>query len=274
MTHLHPAPSDVSPSYWKCFLAALQFLTRVPVSCGTGDATGDRFGAALSHGVVFFPLVGGMIGIYTSMTVISLSQGLSPLLCALIAIGLEALLTGAFHEDAFADTCDGLGGGWTRDRVLEIMEDSRLGTYGTLALGIGVGLRVAAMAALLTSGWLWASASIVAASALGRLAIVGMMVSTSPIPDRSSQANELSASQTCRTFWLAAASTLAISAPWVWLSPGLAIGTITAAVLVLAWFRRKILLRVGGTTGDLLGCSAYLCQLVVLIGSAWIRQDA
>lgn len=258
---------------WTCFLIAIQFLTRVPVAGWLSAGTAESFHAAQRGAVVFFPLVGGMIGLGTSAIAIALSQGLSPLLCGLVAIGLEAMITGAFHEDAFADSCDALGGGWSRDQVLEIIRDSRLGTYGVLALVIGVGLRVAAIASLLSSGWLWTIASIVAASTFGRLAIVGMMVTTSPVPDRASQANDLSEAQTWRTFWQSTAMALPMWLGWFWLSPGLAVGTMTAAIVILVWFRGKILTRVGGTTGDLLGCSAYLVQLIVLVGSSWMASD-
>jgi adenosylcobinamide-GDP ribazoletransferase len=182
------------------------------------------------------------------------------------------LLTGAFHEDAFADTFDALGGGWTREQILEIMKDSRLGTYGTLALGVGIGIRAACFVELANQNWVWALSSIVAASTLGRLAIVGMMVTTNPIPDRRSQARDVSGMQSWRTFCFGLVMTIPFWIGWLWLGRIQAVVAVLFAILMLLGYRRLILQRVGGTTGDLLGCSAYLAQLVVLIGSSWSPQ--
>ena len=67
---------------------------------------------------------------------------------ALLSLGAGVLLTGAFHEDGFADTCDGFGGGWTKSKILEIMKDSRLGTYGAVGLGLLLALKLAALRGL------------------------------------------------------------------------------------------------------------------------------
>lgn len=258
----------LEPTNWKCFTTALQFLTRIPVASATGQ-TAEYYATALRRGVVFFPFVGGLVGIFTATIFsVTLLIGLSPTVAALLTVGLECTLTGAFHEDAFADTWDALGGGWTREQVLEIMKDSRLGTYGTLGLVIGVGLRIAATSSLIPFGWLWALATIVAASALGRLAIVGMMVTTPPVADRESQARDISASQTWRTFLMAALLSSPCFATWLWINPLAAVTAIVISVAALYWFRGCILRRVGGTTGDLLGSCAFLVQLIVLVTSS------
>ena len=129
------------PSLWESFATAVHFLTRITVSKIAMDDSLDH-ARALNRSVVFFPLVGGVIGLATAALVCGLAWlGFPALLAALMAIGIEAYLTGAFHEDAFADTCDAMGGGWTREDVLKIMKDSRLGTYGTMGLLIGVSIR-------------------------------------------------------------------------------------------------------------------------------------
>ena len=114
---------------------------------------------------------------------------------------------------------------------------------------------------------LWAFSSIVAASTLARLAIVGMMVTTDPISDRDSQARDISGGQTWRTFLIATLLSFPFFAIWIWLNPEAATVSLIVSMVLLIWFRRMVLLRIGGTTGDLLGCSAYLVQLVVLITS-------
>src|SRR6266446_10346567 len=111
------------------FLIAVQFLTRLPV-----PRVLDNSEVELGKAAAFFPLVGVMTGGGAAL-VFTLLQRLLPLPASVLcAILFAAFITNGFHEDGLADTFDGLGGGWTKDRVLEIMRDSRIGTYGTLAL--------------------------------------------------------------------------------------------------------------------------------------------
>ncbi len=263
-----PLEDNAPPGWGRCFLAAVQFLTRLPLP-SSPETSAAAYAATLRRSVVLFPIVGGLIGMSTACVfVIALLLGLTPLVAALVALGCEALLTGAFHEDAFADTCDALGGGWTREQVLRILKDSRLGTYGTLALVIGVGGRAAAIAALAGGGLAWPLLAITAAAAWGRTAIVAMLAFTAPIENRDSHANDISAAQHRRTLWNAVLLCLPLWIGWLLFSPLQAAISLAAAALALVWFRRKILKRVGGTTGDILGGSAFLVQLVILIGAS------
>lgn len=257
-----------TPTLWASFATAVQFLTRIPIP-GPMIGSAENYKSALRRGLVFFPLVGGLVGVVTAAIALLAANAYPPLVCGLIAVGCEALITGALHEDGFADSWDALGGGWTREQTMAIMKDSRLGTYGTISLIVGIGVRIATIATLLPAGWAWTIASIVAASTLGRVALLGMMISTVPIPGRQSQANELSEAQSWKTLLVALVMTGPMWGTWIWLSPNVAVVTLVSLLLVLYWFRRLILRRVGGTTGDLLGCSAFTAQLLVLIGSCW-----
>ncbi|PZF79116.1 adenosylcobinamide-GDP ribazoletransferase, partial [Jiangella anatolica] len=117
--------------------AAVAFLTRLPV--GSSPAPLDRAGA-------WFPLVGLLVG-SVGLGVWWVADGLAgPLVAAVAAVLATVIVTGALHEDGLADTADGLWGGSTRERRLEIMRDSRLGTYGALALAGDLLLRVAVLA--------------------------------------------------------------------------------------------------------------------------------
>ena len=117
------------PVMLRQFLLAVQFLTRLPVP--------DRLatnGEELGQAAAFFPVVGIIVGAGTA-TVFLLSKRVVPLSVAVfLALGFAAFITNAIHEDGLADTFDGFGGGWTKDRVLEIMRDSRVGSFGALAL--------------------------------------------------------------------------------------------------------------------------------------------
>ena len=110
-------------------LVAIQFLTRLPVP-GNLSTSEEELGRASA----FFPLVGVIVGGGAAAVFLMAQYTFPQSTCVLLAIIFAALITSGFHEDGLADTFDGFGGGWTKDRVLEIMRDSRIGTYGTLAL--------------------------------------------------------------------------------------------------------------------------------------------
>jgi adenosylcobinamide-GDP ribazoletransferase len=117
------------PSPLRRFFIAVQFLTRLPVPRSVGNSE-DELGKAAA----FFPLVGVIVGGCTALVFVLLERVL-PLPVAVVgSIIFAAFLTNGFHEDGLADAFDGFGGGWTKERVVEIMHDSRIGTYGTLAL--------------------------------------------------------------------------------------------------------------------------------------------
>jgi len=111
------------------FLLAVQFLTRLPVPNRLAT-TEEELGRAAA----FFPLVGVIVGGSTAGVYLLALRVVSVPVAVLIALVFAAFITSGFHEDGLADTFDGLGGGWTKERALEIMRDSRIGTYGALAL--------------------------------------------------------------------------------------------------------------------------------------------
>jgi adenosylcobinamide-GDP ribazoletransferase len=118
------------------FLVAIQFLTRLPVPRLAGFQSGW-----LASSTRYFPLVGVLVGLI-SVAIWWLSSRLFPPTVAVgLMIAASLLLTGAFHEDGFADVCDGFGGGGTREAVLAIMKDSRIGAYGAIGIGMMLALK-------------------------------------------------------------------------------------------------------------------------------------
>jgi len=111
------------------FLLAVQFLTRLPVPRGL--ATSE---AELGQAAAFFPLVGVIVGASAAAVFLLVQRVVAFSVAVFVTLAFAAFITSGFHEDGLADTFDGLGGGWTKDRALEIMRDSRIGTYGSLAL--------------------------------------------------------------------------------------------------------------------------------------------
>jgi adenosylcobinamide-GDP ribazoletransferase len=245
-------------------LTAFQMLTRLPVSGGMSQAGADR--SLLRGAVLFFPLVGGLIGMLMGAVIWAASYVWAIPVAVLLGLGVEAILTGAFHEDAVADCCDGFGGGWTREDVLRIMKDSRIGSFGMLGLTLAVLLRAGCLAALDRS----IVVPVAAASAgLGRWAGLVVLAALPPLQDHDGLARAVGERLGP---WQVIAGTVLAAPPvawWAWLEPiRLAWGV--AAVLAgaggWAWYVRR---RLGGTTGDCLGFACYLGQLLVLLTVVW-----
>lgn len=108
---------------------ALSFFSRIPVPKNVRYS-----GQSLSQCVAYFPLVGWIVGLVSAGLIVLLMPILGAPLAILLSMAASCWLTGAFHEDGFADCCDGFGGGYTPEQMLRIMKDSRLGTYGVLGL--------------------------------------------------------------------------------------------------------------------------------------------
>ena len=120
----------------RIFFTALMFFTRIPCPKWVGHET-----SYLQKSSKYFPLIGILVGSIGAI-VFYLLQFLVPLpIAILLSIVATVYTTGAFHEDGFADVCDGFGGGWTKEKILMIMKDSRLGTYGTMGLLLLLGTK-------------------------------------------------------------------------------------------------------------------------------------
>ena len=117
----------------RSFLAAVQYFTRLPVPASVGHSQ-----QLLDDASRYFPAVGVLVGVISATALLLSSFLWPPVVAAIIAVAASIWLTGAFHEDGLADATDGLGGGYGQQRILEIMRDSRIGTYGTLALVLGI----------------------------------------------------------------------------------------------------------------------------------------
>jgi len=114
---------------WKIFLTAVMYLTRIRV-----PATIDHRPEYLQQSPRYFPLVGWIVGGISALAFLVANKIFSENIALLASIIAGILTTGAFHEDGFADSCDGFGGGWTKEKILLIMKDSRLGTFGVIGL--------------------------------------------------------------------------------------------------------------------------------------------
>ncbi len=248
---------------WFTFLCALQFLTRVPV---TTDI--DYNETRLNQAVGYYPFVGMLIGAATFLVFWGSTFVLPHSIAAILSIGFSLLLTGAFHEDGFADMCDGIAGGRDRDHSLEIMRDSRLGTYGVAGLVVMLGLKYSLLVALAESGIETLSIFFVfmLSHSLSRLSAVTVIATSSyvrsegaakPVADGlDSQARIISAGTSTLLFFL-----FCVVTSW---SLGLSalIFTIAGHVLVRKAFETKL----GGYTGDCLGAVQQVSEISLLLG--------
>ncbi|MEM9055816.1 MAG: adenosylcobinamide-GDP ribazoletransferase, partial [Pseudomonadota bacterium] len=160
---------------WATFLLAVQFLTRLPLKL-EGLYTPERMAAS----VRYYPMVGILIGSVCAVIFVLSDMIFPTAIAILLSMMAGLLLTGAFHEDGLADTFDGVGGGLTREKALQIMKDSRLGTYGTLALVIALALKAGALMALPTT---LIAAALIAAHGLSRLSSVVVIATSRYVRD-------------------------------------------------------------------------------------------
>jgi adenosylcobinamide-GDP ribazoletransferase len=241
----------------QLLLCAVQFLTRLPVPPLTGFEPDWTTRAAR-----YFPLVGLLVGGICAAVFWGASRIWSGPVAAVLALGCGVLLTGGFHEDGLADTADGLGGGTTPARRLEIMKDSRVGTYGVLALVLMLGLKGAALAGMPASLGAWA---LVAAHAAGRAAAVVVMFLLPYAGDERAAKWKPAAGGPTRAEVLLA---VGVGCVPIALSPGMAPFALllgAAAVLALALLARRL---IGGFTGDLLGGVEQVFEAGFLLGAA------
>jgi adenosylcobinamide-GDP ribazoletransferase len=264
---------------WAPPLLAVQFLTRVPVP-GLASLSEDAVRVGLGRAVAWFPLVGAMVGTVTAGTVLLAEQVWPRWVAVIVALIVEARLTGAFHEDAVADFCDGVGGGRDAAHVRQIMKDSRIGTYGALGLMLAVGLRAALMFSLDATH---TAIAIIAAATLGRLMAVIAMGVTPPVPlTTAAQINvassltpspagglgrDITAGVQSRDIALAFVTATPGLLPFALVSPTALLFASIAALGFLVWFKALVLRRVGGVTGDCLGFAAYTGQLLLLLAA-------
>ncbi len=238
------------------FRTALAFLTRLPGGQHPEDAK------VLTRSVGWFPTVGIVIGALGAGVFVGASQLVNPLTAAVLAFAVTAIATGGFHEDGLADSVDALAGGWTVERRLEILKDSRHGTFGVLALVLITMLKVSALAPL--SGW-DAALTLVCAHSLGRAGAVGLMaVAPTARPDGLGADYTRSLHPTIAIFGVLVGVASAVVAFGVWAAVPVGLVAL-GSLLVGLWAWRRI----GGVTGDLLGAAEQVGEAVVLIaGSA------
>lgn len=261
----------------ELFFTALGFFTRLPVP-GWVPYSAER----LQQAPRYLPLVGLIVGSLCAGVWWLCAQLWSPWLAVLLSLAFSLRLTGCFHEDGWADSCDGLGGGWEKSQILAIMKDSRIGSYGVAGLGLMLATKAAALVALgPVAGW-----ALLLAHPLSRGCAVLAMQTLPYVRDDASSKSAGVAKPLNRGAQLIALTGALL--PWALITlpsqPGLVDLNLThplftplslshSLTLLLAplgitlWAMNYCQRRLGGYTGDLLGAIQQLSELSIYL--AW-----
>lgn len=230
---------------------ALVFLSRLPVPEKWQDQT--RTAAATWA----YPVVGALIGLIVGVVLwVMIAIGLPAGPAAAIALGIMAIITGALHEDGFADCADGLGGGSSRESCLAIMRDSRTGAFGTLATGLSLLARWSALTLLATAAPVVA---LILAGALARMPMVLVMVAMRPA--RTDGASASVGRPTVQSAGIALALSLLLAIVLTGFWGFLLVAAALIAAVPLVYFASRL---IDGQTGDILGGIEQSAEIVLL----------
>lgn len=255
------------------YLLAVQFFTRIPVTGKLAEWVGFS-PAMLRASAAHFPGVGWLVGASSAVVLwglvwalpeVSASSWVAAVLCTVFGV----MLTGAFHEDGLADTADGLGGSLNRERALDIMKDSRVGTYGALALVLIVLLKVGLLAMLLQLVPLPAAAAAgFGAHVVSRFLPLFIIRSLPHVGDTQQSKSKPLANQIGNNSLLAAAVWAGLALALLYaLVPGMPWWAgVLGAMVALGYMLRLLKRRLAGFTGDGLGATQQLCEVAFYFG--------
>lgn len=237
--------------------AAFQFLTRLPLNWL------PYRGDTLRRSAKFFPLVGLALGSLAGAAHKLLLSHLPALLTALLVLLLLTLLTGGMHEDGLADVADAFGGGWSREKILEIMKDSRVGSYGALAIVFSFGSRLLLFGSLPPERFF---AYAVAAETLSRYTVLPLGACLSSARPEASLGGRVARQI---SVWSLLIGALLALAPTAYLLRMEAIAPIAAVLLVTACTGFYYKRRLNGITGDCFGATIHLAAIAVYLCGVW-----
>jgi len=238
------------------FAAAMQFMTRIPMPPFRYEPE------LVLNGAKFYPIVGALVALGAIAIEWMLRPHLPAALTALAVVIYLVVITGGFHEDGLADAADAFGGGWTRERMLEIMHDSRIGSFGTLALVLSLGARWGLLTAMPVTRLPW---YLLTAHVLCRWTTLPL--GTFMESARSDGLGARLAHKIPRSAAIVG-SVLAFTIAgcalrWQAVAPIVAVSAIT---LLSGLYYRS---RIGGVTGDCFGATNQLAEIAVYVCGVW-----
>lgn len=244
----------------RLVLTAIQYFTRLPVPRWVGYSERQ-----LNDASRYFPLVGILVGLFTGVVFVLTLRVFPQPIAVLLAMLSGILLTGGFHEDGLADTCDGFGGGQDRPQILAIMKDSRIGSYGVLGLVFALLLKFSALAMLPAAQFVAISA---AAHAFSRFMAVSLIYTQRYVRDDDSARAKPAAQSLSHDAFACAALFALVPLVWLGTSGGMAAGVAMALRIIVAQYFYR---RIGGYTGDCLGAVQQITEVGFYLGLlAWI----
>jgi adenosylcobinamide-GDP ribazoletransferase len=248
-------PETPIADYARDIKTSVAFMTRLPIPRDAATSGDDLARASWA-----FPIAGLVIGLIGALTyVVAYKFGLRPWPSAALSLAATIVATGCLHEDGLADTADGFGGGATRERKLEIMRDSRIGTYGVCALTLSILIRAGVLASLADPRTV--AFALIAAHGAARAILPPFMVL---LPSARSDGLSHAAGQPAQDrVLIAGALGILILTIVLGLLPGLiALVLLAAAIAAMAWLSS---VQIGGQTGDVLGALEQVGEIIVLL---------
>lgn len=234
-------------------LLALGFFTRIPVPSVTNFQASDLNGASK-----YFPLVGWLVGAIAALVFWVSSHLFSLDIAVILSMIATIYATGAFHEDGLTDAIDGLGGGWQKEQVLTIMQDSRIGSYGAVAIILALLLKYTALTHVAIEIMPWV---LIAGHSLSRLCAV-LVIATQNYVKASGKAKPLATHLTKVDLIIA----LFFGIFPLFLLNHIYLFSLVFVVLIWAWFSLTISRRIGGYTGDCLGATQQITEIAFYLG--------
>jgi adenosylcobinamide-GDP ribazoletransferase len=245
----------------RYFFTALGYFTRVPVPRWVGYEPHYLNAAAR-----YFPLVGLLIGSLAALVYLAALHVFPPGVAVLLSMAASLLVTGAFHEDGLADCCDAFGGAYTREDVLRIMHDSRIGAFGAIALMIALALKWQTLAALPP---LRAAGLMIAAHAASRAAAISYLATLDYV---RAEGKAKPVAQRLGGAAFALAALFGLPALF-WPDWRFGCAALVLLVVLRLVMGRYFVRRIGGYTGDCLGFAQQIFELAIyLLGLAWISS--
>jgi adenosylcobinamide-GDP ribazoletransferase len=237
---------------------AFQFLTRIPMPSARFEED------SLSRSVKFFPLVGLAIGSGAALLQKILTVHLPRPLTAFAVLTYLVLITGCLHEDGLADTADGFGGGWTKDRILAILRDSRIGSYGAIALVLSLLARYLLLASLPMERF---TAYVISAHVLCRWSSLPLSYFLRPAREQEGQGARIARLTSFSSLLFGSLLSIAIV---IFALQRSSVAPLLLAPVIVAmsgWFYHK---KIGGVTGDCFGATNQLTEIAIYFCGVWI----
>jgi adenosylcobinamide-GDP ribazoletransferase len=239
-------------------VVAFQFFTRIPMPAIAFEAD------SLSRAVKFFPVVGLVVGSGAVLLQKLLTAHLTRSLVALVVLVYLVLITGFLHEDGLADTADGFGGGWTKDRVLAILRDSRIGSYGATALFLSLLARYLLLSSMPMEHF---AAYVISAHVLCRWSSLPLSYFLPPAREQEGQGARIARLTSLPSLLFGSTFAAAIV---VFALRRASVEPLLASLFVVILSGWSYYRRIDGVTGDCFGATNQLTEIAVYFCGVWI----